>query len=241
MDYALYRRHRRMREATGGLLPAKVYAELTRVGQRMVDLPVIEVGSFSGASTIALAWGMSGKRSNIVAVEKCEGGQWVSGGKRYESNLERLERNLREFGVADRVVLFPHYLDLETGPKVHELAGNGPLAALCHDADGRIDRDFALFWEHLVDDAPIVIDDYRTAILYEDPNDRHPKGRIKGQVTYRMVNQMVAWGLLQIDRKIKDTLFGHKPPGADFGVFDAEHCEAIYQSVLDDRDAFLGR
>jgi hypothetical protein len=62
--------------STGGLLNPLVYQRLCRLVGPLPDLPFVDIGAAGGSATIALARGYarSGKRSPILAIEKCRGG-----------------------------------------------------------------------------------------------------------------------------------------------------------------------
>ena len=107
----------RLKLATQGMLPARVYRELYGAVRDLPNLDIVEVGAGSGSATVAMALAMrdAGLRSRIVSVEKCEGGSRLDYGDR-ATNLNLLETHLVQFGVRDRVVLFPQMLTLENGP-----------------------------------------------------------------------------------------------------------------------------
>jgi hypothetical protein len=49
----------------------------------------------------------------------------------------------------------------------------------------------------------------------------------------------IEWGLVQPTRQMGNTLFGIKPPGADFARFDLAECERAIAGVESERDAAL--
>jgi len=227
-------------EAAGMLDPA-VYRELYRLGRDAPDLDVVEIGGAAGAGTIALALGMkeSGKHSGVIVAEKLEGGSRLEVGDR-AANLRHIEGNFEKFGVAGQVRLFPREVTLQTGPEIAALVRTKEIAALVHDADGRIDRDFLLFWPLLREGGAIVIDDYADAPSKFRPiSPRYPLGGIKPVVTFRLTNRMIDWGLLRVTQQVGHTLFGVKPPGADFTRFDRSVCDRLIEEVERERDAAL--
>lgn len=223
-------------------MPAAVYSGLYDRVKTAPDLDILEIGPYRGASTIAMAWAMqdSGKKSRIVTVEKADGGQWHDPGHGHSENIAVLTSNLARQGVADRVTVFPDRVTDENRSEIVGLLGTDQLAALVHDADGHIDRDFRLFWRLVRPGGLIVIDDYReTPEKFQRPDERRPQGGIKGPLTFRLLNQFIEWGLFEPDEVIGETIFGSKPVGADFARFDQETCDAIHRSVIRDRDAHL--
>lgn len=188
--------------ACDGLLNPRVYQRLATLVRTLPDLPFVDIGAAGGAGTIALARGYerSGKVSPVLAVERCEGGsRSVYGG--YDDNLERLSANLDRFGVRSRVVIHPHSLAAPLSPSLDHDA----LAGFLSDADGRLDRDFALFWDRVVPGGLIVVDDY--------PRRRPRPGLAarKEMLTFELLNVLRASGHFVPFQRIGATVFGRKP------------------------------
>lgn len=236
----LHGRFLELKQAAGGMLEPAVYHRLYDEVRALRDLDVLEIGGGAGAGTIAIAWAMrdSGKGSKLVVVEKCEGGSRVQFGGRAE-NLRRLEAHLERFGAAARTVLYPHELRFENGAEVRALLGTPEIAALVHDADGRIDRDFHLFWPLVVPGGLIVVDDFDDVPEFKPPSARYPDGGTKSLLTFRLLTQFIEWGLFEPTRKVRSTMFGRKPPGGDFARLDLEACERIRAEVEAERDRHL--
>jgi predicted O-methyltransferase YrrM len=230
----------RLKLGTAGLLPARVYREIYLRTRELPDLDIVEVGAGSGSATIAMALALNeaGRQGKIVSVEKCEGGSRLDYGDRV-TNLSLLETNLVQFRVRDRVVLYPHHLTLENGPEVVSQIRTGQIAALVHDADGRIDRDFALFFPLLRPGGLVIIDDYENRAAYQPVSARYPDGGTKSLLTFRLLNQLMRWGLVTRRRVVGNTFFGRKPEGADFSRFDADACRRIVADVNATRDRYL--
>ncbi len=211
---------RYVRRATDGMLPLAVYERLYHEVVALPDADILEIGAAAGTASITIAWAMrdSQKRSKLVIAEKCQGGSRDRYGTR-EQNLARLEHNLRRFGVADRIRLFPHHVTFENAGQLLALCESEYLAALVLDADGRIHRDFHAFWPRLCEQALIVVDDY------------HPSASRKHERTWRLLNCMIEWGLIEPIEVVGDTYFGRKPSGATMDRFDLEHCRRIVEEV----------
>jgi len=86
------------------------------------------------------------------------------------------------------------------------------------DADGRLDRDFAWFFNRLTDKALIIIDDYPT-----DETTAHPKKRL----TWYLVNKLKEWGLFIEDKRVFDTVFGHKGDSSNWKNFNRGELQEI--------------
>lgn len=234
------KRFRKIKYRSKGMLRPEGYKALYDVAVAAPDLDFVEIGGAAGASSISLALGMkdSQKTGRVIMAEKCEGGSRSKIGD-YDTNYSLLTSNLQNFDVTDKVALFPHYLTFENADKFKALIQTEQIGALIHDADGRIDRDFYLFWSMLVDEAPIVIDDCLNKPQFKEKTVRHPDGGTKMLTTYRLTNLFIEWGLFQLDYMIAGTAFGHKPAGADFGKMDLDVCQAVIDQIMHEREVYL--
>ena len=158
----------------------------------------------------------------------------------YDQNYRILTNNFSKYKVESFVRLFPHHLKFDSAEDVKKLIKTGSLSALIHDADGRIDRDFYLFWELLIDGGLIIIDDYEDAGKYLEISDKFPFGGMKNVVTFRLVNQFEKWGLMQIQEVVGNTVFAIKPTGSSFASLDLKKCQQIVDEVEVERREFVG-
>ncbi len=231
-----------LRKQTNGMLWPIVYKTIYEQCRQLPDLDIIEIGGATGAGSIALAWGMkeSNKQSRLIVVEKCEGGTRSDVGG-YTENLALIQEHFKQFDTGDKITLFPHELTFDNGHEVISLVNTKEIAALIHDADGRIDRDFFLFWNLLKPGGLIIVDDYANEPKYKPISERHPQGGTKSVMTYRLLNQMIQWGLFKTSKKIGKTIFGYKPADADYSRFDLEICNQIIENVQKERNEFLNK
>jgi hypothetical protein len=215
-----YGRFAKLQHATKGMLSPAVYKMIHDRASAAPDLDTIEVGGANGSASIAFAWAKieTGKASSHIVVEKFEGGSLRRYGG-FEDNLDRFNRNVAQFGAEGRIKLFPQHLTRENGPEVLSLVGTGQIAGFMSDADGRIDRDFALFLPFIHPDGFIVIDDY------------HPTSSWKHALTYRLLNRFVEWKLFIVDATRKGTVFGRPAPEADIDRLNPAECAEIVESV----------
>ncbi len=231
-----------LKARTNGMLNAMVYRRMYLEARALPDLDVVEIGGAAGAGSVSLALGLkeSGKRAGLIVVEKLEGGSRATYGS-YEHNLEKIQQSFREFGVQDTVRLFPHEITLENGKDVLAMIRTPELSAFIHDADGRVDRDFALFWPRLRSGGLIIVDDYANTPHFKPVSERNPLGGMKSVLTFRLLNQMIEWGLFHPTRTMGNTIFGTKPARADFSRFDQTVCTRITAALELERDDFLAR
>ncbi len=231
-----------LKQEAGGMLWPRTYKKIYELCRDLPDLDIIEVGGATGAGSIAIALGLkdANKESKSIVVEKCQGGTRSDVGG-YQDNLNLIQSHFAKFQVQDQIVLYPHELTFTNGSEVLGLVQTSGISALIHDADGRIDRDFFLFWEYLQPGGLIIVDDYADHPKYKPIDERHPQGGIKSVMTYRLLNQLVKWGLFEKTCKIGNTIFGRKPVKADFSRFELGTCQEIIAQVQQERIAMLDR
>jgi predicted O-methyltransferase YrrM len=235
-----YYRFYALKKQTGGMLRPGVYHKIYELCRQLPEGHIIEVGGASGAGSIAIAWALrdTHKRSKLITVEKCEGGSRTEVGN-YTDNLALIQQHFAAHGAADQILLYPHELTLDNGHEVLELLHNENLAAFIHDADGRLDRDFALFWPRLMPNGLMIVDDYANKHKYRPLNDRYQQGGAKKMITFRLLNQLIKWGLFVPSFQMGETIFGYKPPQADFSQFDFEACQHIIADVHREREEYI--
>lgn len=173
-------------------------------------------------------------------IEKCEGGSRIDSGG-YAENINIIQQNLKKFGVEEKILLYPHELTFKNGQEVLSLINTSNISALILDADGRLDRDFSIFWPILRPGGLIILDDYRSKATYKPMNARHPQGGIKPVQVYRLLNKIAEWGLFKFTYKMGDVVFGYKPPDADFNRFDLDVCQNIIEEIYQERTEYLDK
>ena len=227
----LYRRFYEIKVAAHGMMPARVYKRLYDTVLGLPDLDIVEIGAAGGAGSVVIAQALKDARrtARLVTVEKCEGGS--RSGRSKQANRDALEATFRRFQVGDRIALFPEHLTMENGEEVKRLIGTGAISALVHDADGRLDRDFRIFFDMLVDGGAVVIDDFVDRRRFKPVCDRYPFGGTKKLRTFRLANQLIDWGLIKREAVVGHTLFARKVPGASAARIEPEVVQAIDREV----------
>jgi len=121
---------------------------------------ILEIGSFFGGSTVALASAISDTTKKVLTIEK--GGAYLAHPYYPSSDIIRdLRLNINKFHLNKNVTIFQGSSD---DPKViqevkRKLDG-GNVGLLFIDADGDVGRDIKTFYENLQKDCIIVLDDY---------------------------------------------------------------------------------
>jgi predicted O-methyltransferase YrrM len=223
----LYHRYLRIRtprfyalkEQTHGMLNPMSYKKIYGLVYRLPNLDLVEIGGAAGTASIAMALAMqeSGKSARLIVIERCEGGSRTKYGG-YRENLKIITDNFRKFSVEDTIILYPHEIALETRKEVLSLIKTPEIAAFMHDADGRLDRDFLIFWPLLRPGGLIIIDDYQEY------------GSYKHVLTYRLLNRMIRWKLFTPSFMMRSTIIGYKPANSDIRQLDVDVCLRIIRN-----------
>ena len=195
-----------------GMMSPHAYRKLHDLAIGLPDLPFVEVGAAAGASSIALARAIksAGKRAPIIAIEKCSGGSRTSYGG-FDDNLRILKRNLYRFGVFDHVRLFTKRFCESNADELLSVIGSSRIAGFMHDADGRLDRDFAVLWPRVVPGGLIVVDDYE--MPGRDLMTAHPMRARKKLMIKRGLDLLTEAGMFVPECLVGKTRFGRKPDG----------------------------
>ena len=224
-----YGRFQWMKLQTDGLLGSEQYEEIHRTfsTESVGEHDIVEVGGASGSASISIAWALKEKQrqSKLIVVEKFEDDTRSHYGG-FDENHQRFQDLTKRYGIADYIRLFPDYLTLENSQQAIDLVSSEKIGGLMLDADGHIHRDFLIFWDKLVDGAPIVIDGY------------DPDISVKHEITYHLVNRLVEWELIELRKLIGDTFFGVKGKAESIDVLNVAECEAIVDVVCEHYDNF---
>ncbi len=147
-----------VKETCNGMLPVRTYERIYQRTLEAKDGIIVEVGTAHAAATVCMALALkdSGRAGRVYTFEKIFGGTREAFGGVTEN--ERIIRgNLDAFGVGD-------YVELIIGDvrdEAHRVPTDEPISVLFLDADGRIDRDFNLFFDRVSLGGQIFIDDVR--------------------------------------------------------------------------------
>jgi len=150
----------RVKDRARGWMPLGVYRRLHESAAACGGGTVVEIGTFRGAATIALALG-GGGAARVITADLLRDGVGLEADSA-ELKVAALQATLAEFGVENRV-RFVHgdveALVAETDPR--------DIKLLLLDGGGRIETDFALLWDRLAPGAAIVIDDIDGRVTVE--------------------------------------------------------------------------
>ncbi len=150
----------RVRKEARGLMPAAIYRRLYETAALVGGGTFVEIGTYCGAATIALALGAkaSGKPARIVTADLLRPGVGMEGGTAGEK-IAGLKRIFADFGV-EEMIRFVH------GTSAELVAEADPrrVDLLLLDGGGKLESDLALLWDRLAPNCPIVVDDIGGAV-----------------------------------------------------------------------------
>lgn len=203
-----------VRRAARGLMPLPVYRRIHDTAANCGGGTFVEIGTFRGAATVALALGArrSGRDFTIVTADLLRPGIGAEGDSPEEKAAE-LAATFARFGVADSI-RFVH------GGTAELVAAADPrgISLLLLDGGGRIETDLALLWDRLDPACTIIIDDidgriharrgWRTALVDQ-----------KHRISKLLADRFVEAGLLVPEGSTRSTGWyrkgGAEMPGAE--------------------------
>src|SRR5687768_45946 len=136
-------------------MPAATYRRLYETAASAGGGTIVEIGTYRGAATIALALGARsvGAPFGILTADLLRPGIGPAGDGIGE-RIAELRATFDAFGVGDRI-RFVH----GGSPELVAAADSERIDLLLLDGGGRIDGDLAILWERLAPGCQIVIDD----------------------------------------------------------------------------------
>ena len=104
------------------------------------------------------------------------------------------------------------------------------ISLMLLDADGHIDRDFALFLNRLIPGGAIIIDDCADRVKLRRLRRGSFAVDAKMRLSYRLIDYFKRKGAVSGGELIGDTYFGHKKCGPGFAV-NADEVLTIYRTM----------
>lgn len=151
VDFALAR----VKRDANGWMPLGVYRRIYETAAALGGGTFVEIGTYCGAATIALALGAkaSGHAVRIITADLLRAGVGLPGIS-VEARIGALQRTLDAFGVSE-------FIEFVHGSARDVIAVKDPreISLLLLDGGGKIEEDLALFYSRLSTVCPIIIDD----------------------------------------------------------------------------------
>jgi predicted O-methyltransferase YrrM len=190
--------HSRTRELCRLAMLFPEVLSLLELLSRLVTGQAVEIGSFVGASTIALSRGAARSGGQVLSID-------VGGENRLSHRPSRdihrdLRRNLTWFGADERVTTLAGFGNApEILEQVEALLNGRPIDLLFIDADGEVARDLAVYGPWLRPGALVILDDYGA------------EGVGKAAAVREGVAEMTTAGRLEFIGEYGTTWFGRVP------------------------------
>lgn len=155
--------HRLMKAADHSMLDIDVLVLIYHMAKASQGA-ILEIGSFLGASTIAVGLGRrdSGKQRKFISIEP--GGRLKDHRLATRDIFRDLKRNLARADLLEAVTLINgSSFDENAISAVKQSIGLGEVGLFIFDADANVRRDIDCYGDRLADRCWVVIDDYISA------------------------------------------------------------------------------
>ena len=242
-----------LRYRTQGYLSPATYRAMYQYAKSAPAGHIVDIGPAQGGSTIAYALGLhdAGKEFKVYSIEKGTSSNALQSDDA-DVNKSVLEKNIERYQLSGRVEVIMKY----SHEAFVDHAVPSPIGLLSIDADGALDRDFNIFYNHLAPGAAIVLDDvedminnqgqkllkkseseitaYLQAKNCSDLAQMTPLG--KEYTTHRFVEYLQKQNLLTIDAVCgRNTVFAHKPETApEFTSTHYQDMQNIREQIVAD-------
>lgn len=216
-----------IKKLTNGYMDEKVYEKIYQYALLVPSGSIVDIGPAQGASTIC--FGLAAKKNkgieHIYSIDKFYLSAALSDFNSIEKNVNKLKQNLEVYKCEKSISI------IEAGKEPQELF-NKKLSLLFIDADGALDRDFFKYYNNLVSNGIIIIDDcqktiniqtisrnlkfqfqyqvtnYLKWIEISDIEDYTPLG--KQYTTYKFVEYFINNNFINVIEEINGTIFAIK-------------------------------
>jgi predicted O-methyltransferase YrrM len=216
------------------MLSAQVYAKIYEFAKAAPKGSFVEVGAAHGAATVSLAWALSDRSSDevVYSFEKIVGGSREKFGS-FDENKNILSSNIEAFGMEERVRFA--FGDVRNDHAI--VPQDETISLMMLDADGRLDRDFALFFDQLVPGSAVIIDDVspnvRVKCLKKTFEIHNLRIDQKHRITHLLIDLFEKEGLIAGDL-CESTYFGVKQSGASYARVAPQVIERYHELVFAD-------
>ncbi|KAA2234781.1 TylF/MycF/NovP-related O-methyltransferase [Salinarimonas soli] len=229
-----------IKERCAGMLEPEVYKMIYETARSSGPGDLVEIGTARGAATVALALGIGASANpdrNVVTFDLLDPLNYLEDAERHvasgadlsERFIAQIRANIDAFGVTERVHL--NFGDVaDTYPRADVRA---PLAGVMVDADGALDRDFALLYNDLAPGAVVIIDDCDDAAHLWRWTNGEIRVDLKHKLTASFIRYFTKLGLLEPTAVIRNTYFGRKPLAATQSVdFSRLDIIGVYREIV---------
>jgi len=224
-----------IKKKTNGMLPVAAYEKIYNYAKKNRG-NIVEIGTAHGAATICLASAIDEKSGHVYTFEKIVGGSREKYGS-IDENLRIIKSNYEQFKVDKKISQYIGDVVVEA----NNIKDISTFSMLMMDADGRLDRDFVLFYDRLKPGGIIVIDDcddrikvkFKSNIMLVDQ---------KHRLTHLFINKFEQLGFLERIEIVGNTYFGHKPETNPKSINELSILDtsAIYSNLVFSHIDYMG-
>lgn len=209
-----------------GMLAPSIYCRIYEIARSAGGL-IVEVGTFRGAATVALALGLrdSRKPGRVISFDR---GVSRSGVGDAEAFLGKVQRNLEFFKVDDLVELVVGDVSETAAVVPHD----AEISVLMLDADGSIDRDIGLFFNRVIPGGMIIIDDCADIVKVKRVGFSTTKIDSKLRLAFLLLSYFKSKGIISEGTQIKHTYFGEKLRGCRDDKLDLKEILEVYRQLV---------
>ncbi|WP_457093005.1 class I SAM-dependent methyltransferase [Microvirga sp. P5_D2] len=198
-----------------GMLSPAIYQHIYEAARTSEGGLMVEVGTAHGAATVALALGLrdSGRSGRVVTFGR--------------GHLEIVKRNLRDFGVENLVEVVMG----DVGDTASAVPHSAKISVLMLDADGRIDRDFIEFFNRVVPQGVVIIDDCVDVMRFHRTGFSSMAIDAKMRLTYLLLSYFKSKGIISMGCQLRHTYFGEKLCNSPY-EFDLTEILEVYRQLI---------
>lgn len=227
-----------VKAVTGGLMSTGTYCRLYDKAAASAGGTFVEVGTYRGAATIALALGgqASGKAFEVLSCDLLRDGVGLEGAD-VEERSARLRDSFAAFGVESDIRFIQ-------GTSAELVAAADPqrIDLLLLDGGGRIEADLELLWDRLLPGCAIIIDDVDGKVRVHRRGSKTVVDQ-KHRITRLLCDRFVEAGFLKREAEIAGTGWYRKGEGDAAAIprlaLPAYH--ALIKATIDGRELQAGR
>lgn len=216
-----------IRRRCHGMMRAEVYEAVYDAARAAPGSVFVEIGTGHGAATVCLALALrdTGREGVVYTFDRFEGGSRKPYGDASRNEAITLEA-LQSFDVADMV----RVVSGDIAETFTAVPSDAKIGLLMLDVDGRIDRDLGVFFDRVLADGAIIIDDMADRVRAKDKGDFLRIDQ-KHRATFLLTRSAESHDLLRPTGMVNQTWFGRRG-GARFADWPTSSIVGAYRELI---------
>jgi hypothetical protein len=221
-----------IRRKCHGMMRSEVYHAIYNHARKAPGDQFVELGTAHGAATVCLAAALfdTGRINGCVhTFDRFYGYSRRGFLRNAAGNIEFVRKILNVFGMSELVEIYR--VDLANMPsEIYESIKD--IGLLMLDVDGRIDRDLGRFYDSMLPEAAVVVDDVADRVRVKIGADGAVKVDQKHKLTRLLISSAERAGLVKCTNLVNQTWFGNKANGARFRDWSSESKLRQYRELV---------